>query len=164
MSRDLEEFLRMAAERRKAAQQHQQRPQQQRPPQYHQPQYHQRPPQQQYRQPPPLIEPEVIEEVEILDDQYTPIEPRLQTHIDTSSIRQHAGSLGQEVSYTDERVSERLHRKFDHDVSHIDHASMTESPDAHRTPLADELLEMFQSPKSLRQAILIQEILRRPEF
>jgi hypothetical protein len=138
MSRDLEEFLRMAAARRKAAQG---RPAM-----------------------PPLVEAEVIEEVEIIGESFTPLQSSIKTNIDTRSMEQHASSLGRQVSAADKRVEARIHQKFDHDVSHIHQDKMTESPDANQAPRASGLMEMFANPQTLRQVIIMREILDRPNF
>ncbi len=163
MARDIEEFLRRAAERRKQQLQGQapaqQRPSQQRPSQ-------QRPSQQ--RQ-------EVISEVEIVEAAPRPkreqgIAESVRSHINTSDIAEHAEHLGERIQNVDERVADRLGQKFDREVAHLHDGEMVTDqaqPQAGlspASPAAEELIQMLSSPQTLRQAILVSEILRRPHF
>ena len=181
MARDIEEFLRKAAERR----QQQKGGAPQRPPQ-------QTPQQPSRRQPPRREEPMIIEAVEadIVEArparrpvQSPPKQPRkkssirkqsvadhVQSHIDTSSIAEHASSLGERISSVHEQVDARIHERLDHDLTVIDDKpSVTEAPrkkifGATHADAAAELHQMLQNPKAVGQAILVAEILKRPDF
>ncbi len=176
MARDIEEFLRRAAERRKQ-QQHQQ---------------NQPAPSQRVREIVETGEVEVVREepVEIIrprkqkqtkarqraaqqrdrDLRHESVAEHVKSHIDSSDIAEHAEHLGDRIQSTNQRVASRLQKKFEHDVSKIDDlpsvqddhvASVTQGA---VSQAAKDLVAMFRSPQSVRQAIMISEILKRPNF
>lgn len=171
MARDIEEFLKQAAQRRQQKlrqrqQQGQQQPAQPRPVQPQPPR--QRPPQQQQFRPPEEIH--IIEAEEIQPTRTPLVDRHVETHIDTRRIAQHAEQLGDRIESVDSRVDARIHRKFDHRVGHLqagelvsDDQSMVDQSDE-IPPLARDLFEAFRSPQSVRQAILLTEVLNRPNF
>lgn len=183
MARDIEEFLRKAAERRQqqkggGGKQPQQRPPQQQPP----------------RRRPVAQEPVIIDEVqaEIVQPARRPAPPRqrpaqspprkkssireqsvsdhVKSHIDTSSIGNHADQLGERISSVHDKVDARIHQRLDRDLSRIDDTpSVTDAPRkvifGKRTDAAAaEIREMLSNPKSVGHAILIAEILKRPDL
>ena len=97
------------------------------------------------------------------------VSQHVQSHINTREIADHVSHLGEDVAAADDRIAARLHKKFDHDISKIDDkprsigeaAVVSKSKSA---PIVQELIEMLQSPKTIRQAILLNEILTRPSF
>jgi len=141
MSRDLEEFLRMAAARRRMARDQGARP-----------------------APPPIIEAEVIEEVQVI----SPLKPTIQPRVDTREIVEHVAHLGERVGETIQKVEERIHEKFDHDVGRFDKSqqlSSGPSTQASKQPVqSNPLARLFANPENLRQAIIMREILERPNF
>jgi len=154
MARDIEEFLRRAAERRKQQLQERQQPPAQRPSQRLQ---------------------EVVSEVEVV--QASPPPPRkkqvsepVRHNINTSDIAEHAELLGERIQNVDERVADRLGEKFDREVAGLNDGkrvtdqlhSSSRGETGHS--VSDELIQMLSSPQTLRQAILVSEILRRPDF
>lgn len=94
-------------------------------------------------------------------------------HLDTGDFDRRAAELGDEVAQADEQIDERLHETFDHDVGRLagrpgeprsDTAGepedrMAELPSAAAVGLA----AMFSNAQNIRQAIVISEILTRPE-
>ena len=174
MARDIEEFLKMAAQRRQQQKQRQgQQPQQgagQRVP----PKQPSRP---LAAQPvPSAYEPPATEdEIQIIEPQPDirrgSVREHVQTHIDTSDIAEHVRHLGEEVGMADDKVEARLQQKFDHGVGHlkIDEAKSAQSKttkvtDRQISDAAAALMNMLRTPTSIRQAILISEVLRRPDF
>ncbi len=157
MARDIEEFLRRAAERRKEQLQQRKQPPAQRPQQ--------------------RLE-EVISEVEIVDEGPRPTRPtreqgvaeHVRSYINTSDISDHAEHLGERIQNVDERVAGRLEKKFDREVARLDDGnSVTDQSHSvadrqQAFPVSQDLIQMLSSPQSLRQAILVSEILRRPHF
>ncbi|MCH2180810.1 MAG: hypothetical protein MK108_02275 [Mariniblastus sp.] len=155
MARDIEEFLRRAAERRKQQLQGQKQAPAQRPAQRL---------------------PEVISEVEIVEP--APSQPMreqgiaesVRSHINTSDIAEHAEHLGERIQNVDERVADRLGQKFDREVTRLGDSEMVtdqahpQAGLAQASPAAEDLIQMLSSPQTLRQAILVSEILRRPHF
>ena len=157
MAKNIEEFLKMAAARRQQGQQQQNEI---------------RPPQPQRRT--EIVE--IVDEVEIVEPlRSSSVGSHVRSHIDTSDIQQHASHLGERISSADERIERRLHSKFDHQVGRLADdqiqdrgevsAQTTSAFEAEDAPeKATELIELFRSPKNVRNAILINEILKLPEF
>ena len=186
MARDIEEFLRRAAERRKKQQQQQKQgggrppaakpPQRQQPAQRRQPQ----PPAQPRRQPPKPQRPRTLvddREIKFVspktqqkhDMRNESVQEHVKHYINTQDIADHAEHLGERLSQTDERVDERIHKTFDHSIGKLGRKpsvtdSITESTGDDVSPIAQDLLELLSKPKTIRQAILVSEILRRPDF
>lgn len=177
MARDIEEFLRKAAERR-----------QQQKGGAPQPQPPQPPPR---RQPPRAQEPIIIEAVDAdivearparrpIQSQKKPpkqssirnqsVADHVKSHINTSDIAEHAASLGERISSVHDKVDARIHKRLDRDLTAIDDKpSVTDAPrkeifGARNADAAAELYQMLQNPRSVGQAILVAEILKRPNF
>ena len=169
MARDIEEFLRKAAERRQ-----QQKaggtPAPQQPPQARQPQ---RPaPAPAKARPLPSrapVEPVVvIEEAEIVEEPR--LTPKFKSSIDTSSVSSHADALGKGIKSVHERVEADVHQHLDHNVGKIDDTeTITDDPSpkifgAKSMAATNELRKLLASKKSVGQAIILAEILKRPDF
>lgn len=141
MSRDLEEFLRMAAARRRMAREQGARP-----------------------APPPIIEAEVIEEVQVI----SPLKPTIKPRVDTREIVEHVAHLGERVGAASQQAEERIHEKFDHDVGRFDKSQQQFSgtpPQASKQPVqSNPVAHLFANPENIRQAIIMREILERPKF
>ena len=95
----------------------------------------------------------------------------VQAHMDTTDVTEQAEQLGDEVALADDKMDARLQNTFDHRIGSLKSAASdsafatTTTTTAQRvSPIADELLDMLSSPKSIRQAILLSEILQRPDF
>jgi hypothetical protein len=78
----------------------------------------------------------------------------------TREISQHAEHLGDDLELTDERVEDRLHKKFDHKVGRLQQIE-TDKVEA-SVDLSAEIAEMLSNPAGMRQLIIANEILRRP--
>ena len=175
MARDIEEFLRRAAERRKQQQQKHQQP----------------------AQPRRVVEAdeiEIVEPVEVV----RPVKPKpvrqvkktkiiqkprkkknlreqsvaehVRQHIDTTDVSEHAEHLGERIQRADDVIDQRIHRKFDHDVGYLDDLPKVQDDQVAKVEeeqvsrIAADLINMLSKPESVRQAILISEILKRPDF
>ena len=169
MARDIEEFLKMAAQRRQQQRQQQQAGGAQRQPRPATP-----PVQRLASQ---LVTPATEDEIQILDDtsgqdmRHQTVSGHVETHIDTSEIAQHTRQLGQKVGMADDKLEARLQQKFDHDVGHLQidqkRSAQSETTSVTETDLSEAaaaLMQMLRTPTSIRQAILISEVLKRPEF
>lgn len=94
----------------------------------------------------------------------------VRSHIDSTDIAEHADHLGEGIQQADDRIAARLKRKFEHDVSKIDDLPTVQDDEVatvtkrESSQIALDIIEMFRTPKSVRQAILISEILKRPDF
>jgi len=164
LSDEIAEFLRRAAQRRAEQMQQQQRAAQQ-----------------QYAPPPPPLRPAapVVVEAEIVDeDDLTPVRPPLSRvaqhvaqHLDTREFAERAERMADVTEHADERMESHLHQAFDHRMGNI--SAGTQSITAAITPEVDDemkarvaqnhpLLSMLRQPQSVRNAIILSELLERP--
>ncbi len=92
----------------------------------------------------------------------TGVSEHVDEHIRSSThkIGQHAQHLGEVLAHTDERMEDRLRKKFDHRVGRLQHqeADKVEA----NIGIATEIAEMLSKPAGMRQMIIASEILRRP--
>ncbi len=140
MSDEIQEFLQRAAARR-----HQQKQQQ-------------------------PIEVEVIDEVEIVDETIANhVAKRLGEHLDKSSLVSSGAQLGAEVGLADEKLESHLHDAFDHRLGSLGarlegSKDATDLPESTKAPtMASEIAALFRSTKFIRQAVIMSEVLQRPE-
>ena len=167
MSDEIDEFIRRAAERRKQGQGQRKpaRPAQAPPVPAAQPQRSQQR---------PRLAPEIVE-AEIVED----ISTSVSRHLNTQQFQQRAAHMTDDVDNADDRVETRLHQNFDHKLGRLSQIDSTEKGSAPTSrsatdtaatvTTADEnlmlsfLVKSFHSPQSIRQAIILSDILTRPE-
>ncbi len=164
MSDEIDEFIRRAAEKRKQGQ-GQRKPQRPKPaPPAAAPVARQR----------PKLAPEIVE-AEIIED----ISTSVSRNLNTQEFEQRAAHMTEDVDNADERVEARLQQNFDHKLgrlSQIDSTAAGSAPTsrsatdtAAQVTTADEnlmltfLLKSFHTPQTIRQAIILSDILARPE-
>ncbi len=178
MPRDIEEFLKMAAKRRQQQKQQGGGAARSRPASA--PGGQQRPARQRHSQPPTPVQPATDEEIVILgpggrqprqDMRSQSVSEHVRSHIDTSDLAEKVSHLGEEVGLADDKLVARLQDTFDHDVGHLKFdpsksvQDETTSVTAKRiSPLARDMIQMLSNPVNVRQAILISEVLKRPEI
>jgi hypothetical protein len=159
--RALEEFLSQVAEQQAAQQRAAQQPAQQperrtpvRPASARQPSS-------------PAVDAEIVEVEPLRED----VSRHVAEHLDTSDIRQHTAQLGAEVALADDKLDARLHDKFDHRLRRLKQAARpAPAPSALASfevavaalP-ASEMIQWLRNPANLRQAVVLSEILQRPE-
>ncbi len=85
-------------------------------------------------------------------------------HLDTKDIAEHSGALGAELGQTDERLESRLHEKFDHDLGSLEPLEDQDEAKLKRPDVAADIAAMLCSPDGVRQLIVANEILRRPQW
>jgi len=73
-------------------------------------------------------------------------------------------ALGTQVATADDRLELRLHEKFDHTVGRLEHRDIPEDDQHKKVDMAAEIAQMLRSPEGMRQLIVANEILRRPEW
>jgi hypothetical protein len=119
-----------------------------------------------------LVEPEVLNEGPLGSD----VSRHVGEYLDTGEIRRSTSQLGSEVAETDERLETRVHEVFDHEVSRFANvlgesakapsvelqASVAEDRGQGLSVAAAGLPAMLNSAAGLRQAIILNEILQRP--
>ncbi|MBP87793.1 MAG: hypothetical protein CMJ64_13900 [Planctomycetaceae bacterium] len=158
MAGDIEEFLRRAAQRREGKSDP---PPQQRP---------------QPRREPQVLEAEVIDEVEIVQPNILrgdSVSEHVSEHIETSDVAERLSHLGETVDAADDRMEDHLHEYFEHDLGQLGARTsiaedstldddgpvleeVTTSPESH-------FVQMLSDPSSIHDAIILSEILNRPE-
>ncbi len=164
MARDIEEFLRKAAERRK---QQGAAPPAASPSVPAQPSPARPAAAPQRANPPPRQAPV---EAEVVRPQRlgSGVAQHVRQHIDTKDIVEHVSHLGEEVAEADDKLEKRIHDKFDAGMGSLagDRKTaglVTPAAQAGTVP-PNELLNLLRNPRTLRQAILLSEILKRPEY
>ena len=82
-------------------------------------------------------------------------------------IAEHTRHLGEEVDQADDKLEARLHQVFDHQIGQLKKSTMEAAAILSSDPAAEgtarDMLQMLRSPQSVRDAIVMAEILRRPE-
>jgi len=109
--------------------------------------------------------------VEVLSTRHA-IADSVHQHLGGGQLAEHAEHLGDEVRDADERLQQRLHATFDHRLGQLEQAE-TQSPSQgpkvppgaglHLGTAQDLLADFFRSPEGMRRAIILSEILKRPE-
>lgn len=161
---DIDDFLRRAAQRRKSGQPQQpQKPATQRPV---------KKPVIEILEPvhvEPLIDAEVIDAEPVSGDD---VGQHVAQHLDTSSFSDRASHMAEEVGHADDKLESRLHSTFDHQVGRLSHGDQVsavspENPEEvtrDRSATGIEVLGLLQNPKTLRDAVILAEIFKRPEW
>jgi len=108
-------------------------------------------------------------DIEVLDDVYAgrSVAAHVQQHGGGRSVAQR-GPHGEEVEHAVQVMKAHLQETFDHEVGHLGSrsapdASTAAPPADEALPTANQLRTMLTSPQGVGQAILLGEILRRPE-
>jgi hypothetical protein len=98
------------------------------------------------------------------------VSEHVQRHLDTREFQQRASTITK-VDQADEQLEQRLHQHFDHRVGTLggptDAKQIAAAASAAATATkitAGGVYAMLKDPNSLRNAIILQEILRRPEI
>ena len=129
---------------------------------------------------PVLAEPvraEVIAEVAQEKPVGGQVSEHVQKYLDEQAFTRREDALGKEVAQADRQIDQHLQQVFDHRVSKLEAVpgEAAAPPAAYEPPnlvgsaedvpasFATGLLELITNPDSLRQAIILSEILHRPE-
>ena len=167
MLNELEEFLRRAAQRALEAQQKQAGPPQPQPPTL-------RPQPAQQAKPIPRLTPQVeVVEAELLDQPNRVSQSVQQNLRSTQQISQHASQLGDKVAQADEAIDAHLHHSFDHQLGRLHKSAggttSQVAPSANDSsgagigaPGISSIAQLFTSLTSIRNAVILREILDRP--
>ena len=90
--------------------------------------------------------------------------------INTADITRRVGELGQETSRATAKLDQQIHETFDHQLGNLRRQSKAEAaePEATREPAlpitsAAGLSVLLSDAESLKQAIILNEILQRPD-
>ena len=113
----------------------------------------------QLRQPRPVQSDEAAEApLQRLAAAPSPLQPMAAADMG-SQLRLGPEHLAQVVDQADERMAARLHDKFDHQVGRLGQEVVSQEEDI---ALASKLAMLLSQPQSLRQAIILTEVLRSP--
>ncbi len=120
--------------------------------------------------PPPFREPSQPVSAEIVPlggDFAGSVTAHVSQHLDTHEYVERAASLAEEVSLADEKLAGHLHEAFDHKVGDLAQTT-TPSAASDATPTASavtahDIRDVFRTPRDVRRAIILSEILHRPE-
>ena len=113
---------------------------------------------------------EVVEAdlIEITDSVSSSVESHMRG---TREIADHASRLGAEVDQRDDLVAARLHQTFDHQVGDLLKSTMeagaaSPSAAAREAPLpgAASIAQLLLNPHNVRNAVILNEVLKRPDF
>jgi hypothetical protein len=94
----------------------------------------------------------------------------VKSHIDTSKIAEHAEHLGDRIAGVHEEVESRISSRLDRDISVIDDKpTVTDDAPAAIFGAASKdkalaLRALLSNPTAVGQAIVMAEILKRPDF
>ncbi len=105
------------------------------------------------------------------------VEEHVKKYLDAQEFSRRSQELGEEVAEVDREVGQHLHEVFDHQVSRLEvvpgeaaappeaaePSDLAEASPNMPATFATGLLDLVSSPDSLRQAIILNEILHRPE-
>jgi len=84
-------------------------------------------------------------------------------HVGSTQIAEHAERLGDEVGLADDRMDSRLQEKFGHRLGSAGLQAKELVIAPKKADLASEIAKLLRSPEGMRQLIVAQEILRRPD-
>jgi hypothetical protein len=86
----------------------------------------------------------------------------------TQQIADHTRRLGAEVDASDNKLQAHLHQVFDHQLGRLKSSSietaLVESERSSSEMSLDQIRRLLLSPGSVRDALVMAEILKRPEF
>jgi len=112
-------------------------------------------------------------DVEIVDAELADTADRFGQRIrsdlrETEQIAEHSRHLGEDVDAADSKMQAHLHQVFDHKLGQLkssggETALVTGDRTAAELSL-EQIRRMLCSPQSIRDAIVMSEVLRRPEF
>jgi hypothetical protein len=125
---------------------------------------------------PPQVDMEILDAETASEDS---LQSRISSSINTSGFDQRADRLGDRVEQADDAMEARLHATFDHDLGRLSDkkttvvtADVTPAPEedaaraaqAHAaSAMAGRLLVRLRTPQGMRDAIVLREILERPQ-
>ena len=178
MAQDIEEFLRMAAARKKQQQAGQGTPASSGSPQAPAESRQSSPPNQQsgrgaapQRQQPP-VQPEIYigDEVESQHQSHPNLQSSIAPTVSTADIVEHASHLGEQLQNRGQLNQTRVQHKFDHDLGSLQKneirapAVVDQGRGLEDMPDLSAVIKQLMNPRSVRQAFILKEIFERPKF
>ena len=95
----------------------------------------------------------------------------VQHHIGSADFSQRVARLGRAVDVADDQMEAHLHQVFEHKLGQLgvrtsvaaDSILDDDSDPAKEPPAELDVRKLFETPENIRNAILLNEIIRRPE-
>jgi hypothetical protein len=85
----------------------------------------------------------------------------------TEQIAEHTRHLGEEVDAADDKLEAHLHQVFDHQLGRLKKSTLEAGAQAYKEPSPEfslgQIMRLLRSSDSIRDAIVMSEILRRPD-
>jgi len=85
-------------------------------------------------------------------------------HIGSSEVAEHAKHIESNLDQTDGQVDLRVHEEFDHPIDSLKHRETSAEQKKPREDFEAEIVAMLSRPEGIRQLIIANEILRRPQW
>lgn len=96
----------------------------------------------------------------------------MKEHIESHPVSEHSRQLGRSIAQADEKVEDHLHQVFDHSLGQLDKRQIFDDAEGTDSSVWDkkvavspavELRKMLREPGSIRNAIILAEVFRRPQ-
>lgn len=113
-----------------------------------------------------------LEPVEVVDAEVAELGDGVSRHFSEQlrgpqEIAEKVRHLGAEVDLADDKLEAHLHQTFDHKLGQLKQSSVSVAATPQKASGPDvtveQILHMLRSPESIRDAIVLSEIFRRPE-
>ncbi len=123
--------------------------------------------------PPPPAVPvaQPVLQAEVIADRAS-VADHVRSYLASGKFARETNELGSEVAQADEKMEEHLRERFEHRLGRLgtmggvtalpQSAPAPEAPSAAPAGIAAELAAMFRTPASVRQAVVVSEVLNRP--
>jgi len=127
-----------------------------------------------------VLDAEIVEDAEILDPGEVveqDVSAHVARHMDTSGFARRVSTLGDRVERSDDRMEVHLQSTFQHELGQLgartstpeasaleaDGLAGTRAPEAAPRPSGVNLVTLLHDTQQLRNALILSEILQRPE-
>ncbi|QDU91398.1 hypothetical protein Pla175_48200 [Pirellulimonas nuda] len=84
-------------------------------------------------------------------------------HLAESQLAENAAHMGDDIAQSDERLEARLHQTFDHRLGKLQSREQAPAAAVAGPTPAEQLFSMLSTPSGMQQAVLLNEVLRRPD-
>ena len=85
-------------------------------------------------------------------------------HLSTEDIAAHTKSLGAKVASSDDRLESHLQEKFEHELGSLEHRESSQQSKPDEEDMASKIVATLRNPEGIRQVVIANEILRRPDW
>lgn len=96
-----------------------------------------------------------------IDLRHENVEEHVTRHLSSKGVTERASHLGEEIALADEKIEAHLEKKFEHRLGNLEHRK--EIPVLANLSDAEQLRKLLSDPEGMRQLMVINEVLRRPD-